>query len=247
MRRPRDRVVVTPLAGLARGLWRGAADALLAQSCALCGADCGADPACAACVADLPVMPPACPRCALPSAGAQACGACLRRPPAFDASHAAWHYDFPVDRLVGAFKYQARLPLARLFARGLACLPAVRQGPPPDLLLPMPLHASRLASRGYNQAMELARELSRLTGWRVDPHLAARTRATTAQTTLRFDARAANVRGAFRCERRLDGMHVAVLDDVMTTGATLGELARTLKAAGAASVSNWVIARAYAP
>ena len=235
-----------PITGITRGLWRNAVDALLAQSCVLCGVDCGAEPACDACMADLPALPLACPQCALPSPGAQACGACLRRPPAFDASHAAWHYGFPLDRLVGAFKYQARLPLARLFARGLADLPAVRQGRPPDLLVPMPLHASRLAERGYNQAMELARELSRLTGWRADPHVASRGRATTAQTTLKFAARAANVRGAFSCARRLDGLHVAVLDDVMTTGATLGELARTLKAAGAASVSNWVVARAYA-
>lgn len=207
--------------------------------CALCAAHSGAEVLCAACAADLPALREHCPRCALPSPGGSACGRCLADPPQFDATLVLWVYEFPCDRLVQALKYRAWLALAPFFARSLAALPL----PAIDLLVPMPLHPNRLAQRGFNQAAEIARSLARLRRVTFAPRGARRVRDTAAQTDLPYEERARNVRGAFACDLDLSGKRVAVVDDVMTTGATLNELARVLKRAGAARVENWVVAR----
>jgi ComF family protein len=112
-----------------------------------------------------------------------------------------------------------------------------------DLIVPLPLHPARLAGRGFNQAAEIARALSRATGVTMDAQIARRVRNTAPQTALPWRERAANMRHAFACGRDLAGLRVAVVDDVMTTGATLQEFARTLKRCGAARVENWVVAR----
>ncbi len=109
--------------------------------------------------------------------------------------------------------------------------------------MPLPLHPARLAERGFNQAAEIAKVLSRLSGIAMDARLARRVRNTAAQTALPWHERATNMRGAFACDSDLAGLNIAVVDDVMTTGATLDEFARTLKKNGAARVENWVIAR----
>jgi ComF family protein len=209
------------------------------QDCPLCGARSGPDLLCAACAADLPGLPEHCPRCALPTPGGSICGSCVADPPHFDGTTALWLYEFPCDRLVQALKYRAWLPLARFFARGLASRPM----PEIDLIVPMPLHPKRLAERGFNQALEIARSLSRRAGAAVEARGVRRLRYTRPQTELPYEERARNVRGAFVCELELSGRNVAVVDDVMTTGATLNEFARALKLAGAASVENLVIAR----
>ena len=215
---------------------------LLAQDCILCAAPSGDTPFCAGCAHDLPELGDACPQCAGPSLGGAVCGACLGDPPSFDATVAAWRYGFPVDRLVLALKYGGRLALARAFGAALAARVADRQV---DLLVPMPLAPTRLRERGFNQAMEIARALARGTRFTVAPHLVARVRDTPPQTDLPHDARTANVRGAFDCMRAVAGRSLAIVDDVMTTGASLEELAGTLKRAGAARVENWVVARAW--
>jgi ComF family protein len=209
------------------------------EDCLLCGAETGQELLCAACVAELPALPASCPRCALPSPGAAVCGSCLNRLPHFDATLALWRYEFPCDRLVQALKYRARLALAGFFARSLASRPM----PKVDLIVPMPLHPQRLAERGFNQALEIARGLARHLGTPIEPHGVLRVKHTPPQTDLPHEERAKNVRGAFLCRLDLSGARVAVLDDVMTTGATLNELARVLKRAGAARVENLVIAR----
>jgi ComF family protein len=140
---------------------------------------------------------------------------------------------------VQALKYRARLALAGFFASGLAS----RRLPKVDLILPMPLHPRRLAERGFNQALEIARGLGRDLGARVEPRGAQRVKDTAPQTELPYGERAKNVRGAFVCNLELTGKSVAVVDDVMTTGATLNELARVLKRAGAARVENFLVAR----
>jgi ComF family protein len=216
--------------------------ALLAQDCVLCAAASGDALFCPGCERDLPALGEACPRCAGPSPGGAICGACLRDPPSFDATVAVWRYEFPVDRLVLALKYGGRLALARAFGDALAARTADQRA---DALVPMPLAPLRLRSRGFNQAMEIARRRARDTGLRVDPGLVARIRDTPPQTGLPHDARAANVRGAFACTGAVAGMSIAIVDDVMTTGASLEELARTLKRAGAARVENWVVARVW--
>ena len=209
------------------------------EDCLLCGAEGGPELLCPACIAELPALAESCPRCALPSPAGAVCGSCLNHPPHFDATLALWRYEFPCDRLVQALKYRARLALAGFFARNLASRPI----PEVDLIVPMPLHAKRLAERGFNQALEIARGLARHLRRPIEPRGVLRVKDTPPQTELPYEERARNVRGAFLCRLDLSGASVAVLDDVMTTGATLNKLARALKRAGAARVENLVIAR----
>ena len=193
---------------------------------------------CSACAAELPrLRRPVCPRCALDSPGGALCGRCLRERPTYDATRAALAYEFPADALIQALKFRGELALAPLLAALLAeRLDSERV----DHVVPVPLSRERLRRRGYNQAVEIARHLSREG---LAPMLCERTRDAPPQMELPYDARQRNVRGAFRCTRELIGATVAVVDDVMTTGATLDELARTLKRAGALRVVNWVVAR----
>lgn len=212
--------------------------AALPQDCLLCGAASDDAPLCGPCRDELPALPRACPLCAMPSAFGDICGACLRHPPQFDMTVAAWRYAYPVDRLVQALKFHGRLALAPFFADVLASL--VERA---DVVIPMPLHPSRLAERGFNQAAEIARDLTGRLGTKLAFQGVSRIRRTLPQADLPLAERSRNVRGAFACALDLAGARVAVVDDVMTTGATLGELARVLKHAGAARVENWVVAR----
>jgi ComF family protein len=210
---------------------------LFGGACFLCrGAAAGV--LCAACDADLPrLAPPRCPRCALGSPRGEPCGRCLAEAPRYDATVAALAYEFPADALVHALKFRGELALAGVLGNLLLSLISPHEV---DCVIPVPLSAARLRQRGYNQAAEIARSLSPN---RMELNLCVRERDTPPQMELPFGARQRNVRGAFRCTRALDGESVAVVDDVMTTGATLDEIARTLKAAGARRVVNWVVAR----
>lgn len=210
----------------------------LPQDCLLCGARAGAGLLCSACAAELPRLPQMrCPVCALPTSDATVCGRCLSKPPHFDATHALFAYAFPVDRLIQVLKYRARLAVAPFFGEGLAdLLPAGA-----DRLVPLPLHPRRLKERGFNQALEIARALARHPS--IDTASVEREIDTAPQASLAWDERGRNVHGAFLCRADLSGQHVVVLDDVMTTGATLDECARALKKRGAARVTNLVVAR----
>ena len=215
---------------------------LLPQDCLLCGAPSGEEPVCPGCRADLPQPPgETCPRCALPSPGGQACGSCLANTPSFDRTVAVWRYAPPTDRLIHSYKYGARLALAPYFARALAtrldAFPAV------DAVVPVPLARGRLAERGFNQALEIARSLSPLVRVPVAARGLRRIRETADQTGLTPDARRKNVRGAFAVNADVAACRIAVVDDVMTTGASLAEIAGALKRAGATHVENWVVAR----
>lgn len=198
---------------------------------------------CRACDADLPRLgPDLCPRCALASPAGAVCGRCLTQPPAYDATTAALAYRFPADALVQALKFHGQLALASFLGNLLSeCL----SGKAVDCVIPVPLSPERLRSRGYNQALEIARHVAHAVPGGLAPELCQRTRDTPAQSDLPLAERAKNVRGAFHCPRLLAGASVAVLDDVMTTGATLEEMAATLKRAGAARVVNWVVARTF--
>jgi ComF family protein len=213
---------------------------VLPQVCYLCGGASGNAPLCAACIRELPQPDPqCCPRCALPTVLGKTCGACLRHQPNFDRVLTAFIYDFPVDRLIQGLKYGGELALAdwlgaRLLALANTC--------PADLVVPLPLHPLRLRERGFNQALELARPLARA-GFTINAAICSRTRATPAQAGLALRRRIANLRGAFACHGDLGGQHVLLVDDVMTSGATLNECARTLKLHGAATVTALVVAR----
>jgi ComF family protein len=200
---------------------------------------------CAACVDELPHQGPAtCPRCALASPAGAVCGRCLAHPPHYDATVAALDYRFPADTLVQALKFGGELALASFFA---SVLVSRIKGEKVDLVIPVPLSNRRLRGRGYNQAVEIARPLARAARVAMDALVLTRTRDTAAQAELPYAERVKNVRGAFYCSRALPNITVAVVDDVMTTGATLDEIAATLKRAGAARIVNWVVARTPPP
>ena len=221
--------------------------ALLAQDCFLCGAPSGDALLCRACGNDLPRLPALrCPVCALPTPRGETCGACLKRPPHFDATLAPFSYAFPVDRLIQALKYQHSLVVSDYPA--LALLETAPRPPMPriqaDLLLALPLSPQRLRQRGFNQALEVARPLAGHVGLPLLIDGYRRAIDTLPQTSLPWQERRKNIQGAFECALDLSGKTVMVIDDVMTTGATLDEFARTLKKHGAANVINWVVARA---
>lgn len=221
---------------------RGAANALLPQDCFLCAAPAGKELLCPPCSASLPrLTAERCPLCALPTPGAAVCGACLKQTPHFDATQAVFRYQFPADRLIQSLKYVHRLASADFLGRALAALLIPFR---PDLILPVPLAPARLAERGFNQALEIARPLARLLDVPLEISRVHRRRDTAPQASLPWKERKQNIRHAFECELDLTGKSVLVVDDVMTTGATLDELARTLKAHGAARVENCVLARA---
>jgi ComF family protein len=197
---------------------------------------------CDACRGELPRLAgELCPRCALPSPGAAVCGRCLSEPPAYDATLAVLAYDFPADALVQALKFRGELALAPFLGKLLL---QVVQNQSVDRVIPVPLSARRLRERGYNQAVEIARHVLPA---KMDVDVCVRPQDSAPQMQLPYDERQRNVRGAFHCRRALVGASVAVVDDVMTTGATLDELARTLKRAGATRVVNWVVARTLPP
>lgn len=217
--------------------------------CAVCHADTrgSAGRVCGACLVRFAAAVPRCPRCALRSVTAGLpCGRCLREPPPWASAVAACDYGYPWDGLLGDFKFHAALDLAP----ALAALLAERIPPAqakPDLLLPVPLADARLRERGYNQAALLAAQLARRLRLTHADDVLRRIADTPHQLALPRARRAANVRGAFALAPRAHGLprdrHIALLDDVMTTGATCGELARLLLEAGAASVRVWVMAR----
>lgn len=223
------------------------------QDCALCG-ELAQSSVCLPCSGQRPMLPQSrCARCALPAPGAAQCGHCMTATPCYDITLAAFAYGGPISEAIVRLKYRTGLGLAptlsdwlnQAVAPALSTLPMA--GGRPDLVVPMPLARERLAERGFNQALELARPLARKHRLRLAPLAVHRIRHTPPQAGLSLQERSGNVRHAFSVSQRLDGLHVAVVDDVMTTGATLNELARSLKEAGAASVTNWVLARTLAP
>ena len=231
-------------------------DLIAPPVCALCGGDgqrlhepWGMD-LCRCCEqACTPVQQP-CPRCGESNAAPQECTACQRQPPPFDATFSLFRYEDPVDLLITGLKFRQELAMARvlgmLFARAHRCAGRAL----PQCLVPMPLHPSRYLERGFNQCAEIARHIApRLrdaTGRRLGlrPDLLRRVRATAAQSELAAAERATNLRGAFRAGPGPVPAHVAVLDDVMTTGNTAAAAALALKQAGCQRVEIWACARA---
>ena len=197
-----------------------------AQPCFLCGARCPDGPLCPACSADLPVLQgAACPACGQPTpGGAVWCGRCLKRQPAFDRTLAAYAYAFPLSVLVGQLKYGGELALAAWLGDRLA--ERVAGGDRPDHIVPVPLHPNRLKTRGFNQSVLIAKRLSRRLALPIDVSACSRVKDTPPQVELPMRSRRGNMRNAFRCDRGLAGRHVALVDDVMTSGASLDALAR---------------------
>jgi len=214
------------------------------RRCLLCANRCD-ELLCVACSQDLPWNRCACRVCARPLSAAtiELCRYCARRALPFDAAVAAFRYASPIDRAVQALKYNADFLAARWLGDSLAEAVRSRGISAPDLLLSIPLHASRLRQRGYNQAHELARIVGRRLGVPVQAQLAQRSRATEDQIGKSAHERRRNLRGALVVDETVKNRNVALIDDVMTTGSTLAELARACRRSGAATVQAWVVAR----
>ena len=219
--------------------------ATLPSRCLLCGAAAGDALACPGCRNEMPRLVSACPRCALPTRDDAVCGDCFVKPPPLREAIAAFRYAFPVDRMVQALKYGGELAVADWFGAALARAVAHRhdpRAPGAGVIIALPLAPARQRHRGFNHAREIARCVAADLDLRCTGGL-RRTRDTPPQASLPWAARARNMRGAFTATRRFDGQRVALVDDVMTTGATLHAAARALRHAGAASVDAWVVAR----
>lgn len=215
---------------------------LLGQDCALCGGRTAGPLVCGPCVRDLPWLGACCVRCAVPLAHAGTCGECLRAPPACDGATAAFEYRFPIDRLIHRFKFRGDLAIGRWLGEQLAA--RVRSLAMPDVIVAPALAPRALRERGFNQAVELARPVGRALGIPVEPAALRKVRETAPQRTLGRRSRQANLRGAYTCELDMRGARVAIVDDVITTGATVGTAAEAIRRAGATSVQAWAAARA---
>lgn len=203
---------------------------------------------CLGCQVNLPTQKEACYRCALPLHGIKdnmaLCGGCLNNPPSYDHTVSVFRYDRPVDHLIHDLKFNRKLAVARLLGELMAQQLKKQVQTPPQIIIPVPLHPARLRERGYNQATELARPIAHALNIPIDYQHCQRQRATAAQSDLPASERLRNVKGVFSVVRKLPVHHVAILDDVMTTGATIAELATTLRKAGAERIDVWVCARA---
>lgn len=216
---------------------------LSSPHCLCCELPTSADLLCEGCKADLPWNLEACPGCAIPSTRGLLCPACLRRPRRFDAAWAPFRLAPPVRLGILGLKYGARFEQARLLGGLMAEGLQHRNASLPDLLLPVPLHWRRLIGRGYNQAQLLGRCIGKALDIPIDSRSLRRTRATADQIGQSASERRRNLRQSFELTRRLDGLHIAIVDDVMTTGATFDELARVCRKAGAARIEVWAAAR----
>jgi ComF family protein len=229
-------------------------DGLFPSYCELCDlATTGALPLCEDCRGELPLNRPACPRCALPVPASvlpgTLCGQCLAAAPPFTHTLAPYLYEEYLAFLVARWKYQRQPQLSALLAD--LWLAVAAPATDIDLLVPVPLHWRRAWRRGYNQAALLCDELLQrrpaLSARGADLHRLRRTRATPPQQRLDAAARRGNLRGAFTATRPCDSLNIALVDDVLTTGATAGAAARSLLAAGARRVDLWCLARTPSP
>ncbi len=213
-------------------------------ACTVCGGQAqGHLDMCSGCEADLPTHGCACVRCAEPLARAGVCGQCLQSPPAFDHAWSAFTYAAPVDTLLRGLKFHKRLYVARLLGQMMASKLSQTQYLP-ALIIPVPLHSTRLQQRGFNQAQLLACEISKRLNLPMTLTLCQRSVATDAQMGMDKATRKRNLKGAFSLNRPVTAKRVVLVDDVMTTGSTLNALASVLKGAGVEEVGVWVCARA---
>ncbi|MDD5301275.1 MAG: double zinc ribbon domain-containing protein [Gallionella sp.] len=215
---------------------------LPAQPCVLCGSMSHDGLWCAACDNALPYLDlPHCPACALPTPTGEVCGQCLKHPPLFNQTTAVFGYAFPLDKLIQTMKYGEQLALAHAFAKKLAL--GINKNDLPDCVIPMPLHPAKLRKRGFNQSLLLATETARELGIELLPDTCQRVRDTPPQSALPWKERKKNMRDAFCCDVDLTGKHVALVDDVLTTGASLNALAGAVQKRGVSKISAWVVAR----
>ncbi len=215
---------------------------LPAQPCWLCGSMTLDGLWCDACDSTLPYFNAAhCPVCALPTHAGAICGQCLTHPPLFSRTIAVFGYAFPVDKLIQGMKYGEQLALANTFAKKL--VQRIDINDLPDCIIAMPLHPAKLRERGFNQSLLIARAIARKLELELLPDACRRVRDTPPQSALPWKERKQNVRNAFSCDMDLSGKRIALVDDVLTTGASLNALAKAISQRGASRISAWTVAR----
>lgn len=206
---------------------------------------------CQACENELPRIELACLRCGVPIAtpticvDKKLCGQCIQHPPPYNTTFALYHYEEPIDKLITGIKFSGKLVYAKvlgeLFAKNI--LLSLTEDNKPDYLIPMPLHQKRLCERGFNQALELARPIAKYLQIPIDFQSCIRSRNTIAQTLIPAETRYNNIKNAFSISKKFFARHVAILDDVVTTGNTVTELSKVLKQQGIENISIWCCAR----
>ncbi|MDC9724617.1 MAG: ComF family protein [Gammaproteobacteria bacterium] len=209
--------------------------------CRLCGSPSQEYPLCCACINDLPLLGPACPRCAMPTTQGQLCGQCLSHPPEQDQSISLFRYHEPIKRLIADLKYHDKLYLTQLFAHLMS--KKLIHSPLPHCLIPIPLHPKRLRQRGYNQSLELANSLSKQLNIPVSNRYLSRIINTPPQASLPFKQRKSNIQHAFKLMSSNLPSHIALVDDVLTTGHTANIAAKLLRQKGIKIIEVWTIAR----
>ncbi len=216
--------------------------------CVLCGETCGTDmDLCGACRSDFPSSPLRCRGCGIPLPAPGACGRCLQTPPPHHGVFCLFDYAPPLDGLITGLKYHGRLAHALLLGGLMARRLLGEGGDRPEAIIPVPLHGKRLRERGFNQAVEIARPVARALRLPLDPRSCRRRRATSPQSMLPAAQRSSNVRDAFAVKGAMRWRHVAIVDDVMTTGHTVDALSRCLLRHGVEKIQVWVCARAAPP
>ena len=240
------------------GLLKSLLDFLYPATCLLCRVSTVNDNAtssvdgylCAACQADLHVNQGSCSCCAIPVSAHNEtknnlCADCLKRAPAFDNSFSAYIYAQPLEWMIQQFKFNGNLALGSVLAKLMTeHLGKYDNNALPQVLIPMPLHHMRLKERGFNQSLILAREISKIFNVPVDNKSCRRIKNTEHQTGKTAKERVQNLKGAFVFENKNAYQHVVIVDDVVTTGSSVSELAKTLKRNGVARVDVWSLARA---
>ncbi len=214
---------------------------LTQQSCVLCQASASQSIAfCQACLSSLPSLDhPYCRVCAAQTHG-EICGSCLNSHPYYDSTQALLAYQYPIDSIIQHYKYQDALYLSESFGRLMAdSLDFMGV----DLIIPMPLHPNRMVTRGFNQSLEIAKVIAKHHQLVMDSQHCEKVKDTPPQASLAYKDRIKNMKNAFTCNTQYQDLHIGIIDDVMTTGTSLNELAKTLKKAGGSKISCYVLAR----
>lgn len=204
---------------------------------------------CVNCDKALPTLSQCCLRCANPleTMGTLTCGICLQRPPPYDRLLAAFHYKAPIDEFILKFKFHEHFESGNTLSQLLyqrIVTQWYRDTPLPSMIIPVPLAKKRLMTRGFNQSIELAKPIAnQLSNLTLETNLCTRVRNTKTQSELPASERAANIRGAFTLTKAVEASHIAIIDDVVTTGNTVSEISRLLKRAGAKRIDVWCCAR----
>ena len=217
------------------------------SACVLCGDSTDQSISlCRPCRNDLPVIKRSCSSCGIPlsmETEQHLCGQCLQSRPVVDYTHSLFYYESPVDQLIAKMKFAGDLSSAAIL--GDLLLESVKNiKQMPEVLIPVPLHHGRLVKRGFNQSLEISRVLAKVLHLPVDARLVQRVKPTRAQQTLNLKQRKKNIKGCFEVQKNHNYRHVVIIDDVVTTGSTVNELANILKASGVQKVAVWSVARA---